>query len=61
MHMHGARRVYSCAAALQGAGGRSMGAYRPPPDMRTLMDQICSPEWYARMALPANLETLKVG
>lgn len=40
--------------------GTHMGSYRPPPDMKTLMDQICSPEWYERMALPANLETLKV-
>lgn len=36
------------------------GGYRPPPDLRTLLDQITSPDWYQRMALPANLETLKV-
>ncbi|KAF5834022.1 hypothetical protein DUNSADRAFT_9461 [Dunaliella salina] len=41
-------------------GGRGTYAYRPPPDMRSLLDQICSPGWYERMALPANLETLKV-
>uniref|UniRef100_A0A7S3QPW0 EF-hand domain-containing protein n=1 Tax=Dunaliella tertiolecta TaxID=3047 RepID=A0A7S3QPW0_DUNTE len=41
-------------------GSRSMDMYRPPPDLRSLLDQICSPGWYERMALPANLETLKV-
>ncbi len=34
--------------------------YRPPADMATLIEQLTSNDWYARMALPANAETLKV-
>lgn len=36
-------------------------AYHPPPDLHSLLEQITSPDWYARMALPANAATLKVG
>lgn len=38
----------------------NLGLYRPPTDFNKLMEQLTSPDWLARMSLPANLETLKV-
>ncbi|KAJ9530578.1 hypothetical protein QJQ45_012559, partial [Haematococcus lacustris] len=34
--------------------------YRPPPSFEKLMDELTSADWLARMAFPANLETLKL-
>lgn len=48
--------------ALEGAGVTQGGGstYRPPPDLPSLLAALTSPDWLARAALPANLDTLRL-